>query len=277
MVSRGTRMLRPITYLALLAWLAACAGHDRASDFAPPAEAMTVTAYGDGLSCPGGCDAHVVFAARHDGTRNAFAPGPTLLAWRDQAASHPCGGGPGPDAGRACVICFDDSDASCLLAMHRGNGPPAGRFDVTAAFLAEICPHTPLPPALAVACSNYRDAARRLSARHSCIADDSPGACRDLMEAARAAWADDQPRYAACLAAGSDAAYNASVTDSRLHRAYDCAYFANQRNAAGLRLAPGACPYGSFVGREGYDCCGGDPARDALDPRECGLFYVEED
>ncbi len=272
-------MARHLCAFALFACLLACRGAAPGPDAirAPPAEVMTVTAYGDGLSCPGGCDAHVVFARRHDGTRNAFAPGPTLLAWRDSAAAHPCGGGPGPSAGRPCVICFDDADASCLLTLHRGSGPPAGRFDVNATFLAETCPLVALPSAIQDLCAGYRQAVMTLAARHSCIADESQGACRNLMQAARAAWTEDRPRYEACLAAGGDAPYNAGMSDSSLHRAHDCAYFANRRNAAGLRLAPGACPAGSFVGRDGFDCCGGDPARDAIDPRECGLFYIRED
>lgn len=272
-------MLRPALSLALLLCLIACARTtgDRPALLVEPAQDMALTAYGDGQSCPGGCDSHVVFARQHDGTRNAFAPGPTFLAWRNEAALHPCGGGSGPNDGRPCVICFDDSDASCLVVMHRGSGPPAGRFDVTAAFLAETCPRGSLPATLERACADYRLAAASLAARHSCIADDSPAACQDLLEAARSAWGEDRPRYEACLAAGGDAAYNAGVSDSSLHRAHDCAYFANRRNAAGLRLAPGACPAGSFVGRDGYDCCGGDPARDAIDSRECGVFYIRED
>ncbi len=271
-------MLRLTLSFALLGILLAC-GSPRPGygGPGPAAETMRLTAYSDGLSCPGGCDAHVVFHPRHDGTRYAFAPGQTLLANRATAIQHPCGGTGAPDGGRACVICFDESDASCLLVTHRGSGPPAGRFDVTAAFLVAHCDASTLPGPLAASCADFRLAEAALAARRNCIAEPTLAACQAVMRAAEADKAADLPRYAACLAAGGDAAYNARVTDPALHRAFDCAYFANQRNAAGRRLAPGACPAGSFVGQDGYDCCAGVAALDAIDPRECGLYYRAAD
>ena len=261
--------------LALLVTLMACATPAGSPTPQPPAEAVRLTIYSDGAGCPGGCDAHVVFQPRHDGTRNAFAPGRTLLEHRADATGHPCGGSDRPDGGRPCVICFDDRDASCLLVTHRGAGPPAGRFDVTPAFLAQHCATPSLPDALRETCASYQQAVERLAARINCIVEPARAECAQLMTAAEAARALDAPRLAACRAAGGPAAYNATEPDPALHRTHGCSYFANQRNAAGLRLAPGACPAGSYVGRDGYDCCPGDPALAAIDPVECGIYFVE--
>ncbi len=85
--------------LALLATLMACATPAGSPTPQPPAEAMRLTIYSDGAGCPGGCDAHVVFQPRHDGTRNAFAPGRTCWSTGPTRPAIPAAAATGPTAG----------------------------------------------------------------------------------------------------------------------------------------------------------------------------------
>src|SRR4051794_9429027 len=89
------------------------------------AKTIAATMYSDGRSCPGACDAHVVFQKRLNGTRNAFLP---PLANRADSGDHACVNG------QSCMICFDQLDVSCITVMFRGSGPPDGKFDFTPAF-----------------------------------------------------------------------------------------------------------------------------------------------
>src|SRR5947209_10477168 len=107
-------------FVILLACLSGAAMSGRID--APAAVNMTPTVYDDGKSCPNGCDAHVVFHPRHNGTANAFDPSSSRAAPRECVV------------GQQCRICFSASDASCMLATYRGAGPPPGRFDFTPAF-----------------------------------------------------------------------------------------------------------------------------------------------
>ena len=94
---------------------------------------MIATIYDDGLSCPGGCDAHVVFASRHNGTANPFAPGSS------RTAPLRC------TVGQPCTICFAAGGTDCLTVRYRGGGPRPGRFDFTPAFFDEQCGQPMLP------------------------------------------------------------------------------------------------------------------------------------
>lgn len=234
---------------------------------------MTVTAYDDGQSCPGGCDAHAVFHATHNGTANAFAPGPEgqPFAPRTSGTYAAC------RRGEECAICFGPKTASCIVATYRGNGPPRGRIDVTPAFLKAWCGRDGLPGALASKCTTHMAAARGLARKTNCIAEPRRAGCVDVMSAARAAKAEDLPRYRQCKEVGQSA-YNRTVGDPALQRHNACDYFKNvfEYNSSGdrwHRLTPAACREGYFVGRNGLDCCSADPVQAAIDPVECGLYY----
>ena len=260
-----TRSLLLACLIAVLVW---------AFPAARAAERMQPTMYDDGMACPGGCDPHVVFARRHNGTDNAFRP---PLANRVSAKEHPC------VRGELCMICFEADDASCMEVRYRGNGPEAGRFDFSAAFMLDACKRTSeLPSALQQQCAGMeRTATRVYGGSQSCIADSTSAACAPLIDAARAAQAADRPEYLACVAEGP-AAYNRTQADPKLHRSTSngCAYWlnvrgANSRGQTWQKLAPGACSDGSFVGQDGLDCCTGVPLIDAnFGRRECAAYYL---
>lgn len=234
-----------------------------------PAEIMRATMYDDGLACPGDCDAHVVFAPRHNGTRNAFR---RPLAGR--SAPKDC------IVGEFCMICFDEPDGSCLSVLYRGSGPPEGTFDFTPAFFDEYCDRPVLPARLATTCRELEIAVIRLGYdRHTnCFDLPSDENCAAILTEADRLKALDVSERLACLAEG-EAAYNARQTDRAMQRALDCNYerFASGGpNSAGVtwrRLLPGACREGSFVGRDGLDCCSGNLlAAAALHP-ECRRYF----
>lgn len=237
---------------------------------ADDALSMTLTSYDDGRSCPGNCDAHVVFSAVHNGTANAFRPAKAEdpLAARRANLRAPC------RVGEDCAICFGKAASSCIVTTYRGSGPKRGRFDVTPAFLKARCGQPGLPEALDEKCRSHMAAARRLAQRVSCIERPSHPSCVEVMRAAVAAKETDTPRYERCKELGQRA-YNTSVEDPSLEREHDCAYFANRRHPTGgwLLLTPGACRDGYFVGKSGLDCCSADPVQAAIDPVECGQFY----
>ncbi len=249
---------------------------DETAPEAPPASvpsALTfdLTSYDDGRSCPGDCDAHVVFHSSHNGSANAFAPaaGDDPLADRaDADARKKC------VRGEACAICFNTENASCLVTTYRGSGPPRKRFDVTPAFLKEWCGREPLPATLAAKCESHMAAAARLAAKTNCIATPEDPACVDAMSAAIAAKEEDTPRYNQCKAMGQSA-YNAAQEDDALKREHGCAYWANRRHPSDewILLTPGACKEGYYVGRDGLDCCSADPVQAAIDPLECSPYY----
>ena len=78
------------------------------------AESMRATLYDDGLACPGGCDAHVVFAPQHNGTRNAFLP-----PLSERGAPKPC------VAGSSCMICFEVFSTRGCAFSHPTTRPSA--------------------------------------------------------------------------------------------------------------------------------------------------------
>ena len=92
------------------------------------AEDFQSTIYSDGASCPGNCDAHVVFHRSHNGTKFASLP------------SSPRSSPVACKVGEPCRICFDDRDSSCMDVLYRGNGPDKERFDFTPAFYEAACP-----------------------------------------------------------------------------------------------------------------------------------------
>jgi len=228
------------------------------------------TIYGDGASCPGGCDAHVVFRSEYNGTRNAFAP---PLA--NRAAPQRC------VIGQPCMVCFDDTDASCIETTYRGAGPPAQRFDFTAAFFAAHCGAPNLPAALQRKCASFEATAARYLRDGGvyCVAQPEHPLCTQMIGTAQAARAADQPLYDACRP--NESAFNARQPDASTRRAHQCTYShaltggPNSRGVRWRRLMPAACPAGSYVGRDGLDCC----ERNATVSlggygRECAIFVA---
>ena len=230
---------------------------------------MRATLYDDGLACPGDCDAHVVFAPRHNGTRNAFRP--------------PLEGRSTPQAcipGEDCMICFDEPASSCLPALYRGAGPAERTFDFTPAFFAAHCGRPDLPPQLAETCGALRTAVERLGydRRVNCFDAPDDARCRPILAEARRLKEEDGVERAACLREGEQA-YNARQPDRSRERSLGCNYERhgtggpNSAGTAWRRLLPGACRPGTFVGRDGLDCCSVDLfAAAALHP-ECSAFF----
>ena len=236
------------------------------SAIAAPQKTMKLTIYNDGLSCPGGCDAHVVLNPADNGTRYAFSP--------DSSRGTPkkC------VKGQACRICFGQADSSCMTTLYRGGGPPAGTFDFTPAFYAAECAKPSDPEALRRQCAALDQAVRQrgYDTRINCFSQPDHPKCGDILQKARAAQAADTPKRAQCLAIG-EAAYNKKQSDPKERRALDCNYSQLSLGGSGTRtwrrLLPGACPAGAFVGQDGLDCCTADVRYAAHVHRECAQLY----
>ena len=230
--------------------------------------APRLTIYDDGRSCPANCDSHVVMHRGLNGTIYAHQPDSA------DAAPLPC------VLNTTCEICFDDAAAECLLTTYRGTGPGENTFDLTPAFYEEWCAKENLPGALEKQCQQLQQTERKLDGRVNCINNSQIEACIELMEAATTSKADDQPRYDECKRVGQTA-YNDGRPDSE-KRAHGCAYeyqSSGGPNSNGLtwkKLLPGACREGTFVGRDGLDCCSGVKFADAALGFECKIFYPRE-
>jgi hypothetical protein len=233
------------------------------------AESMRATLYDDGLACPGGCDAHVVFAPQHNGTRNAFLP-----PLSERGAPKPC------VAGSSCMICFDDSDASCMEVLYRGAGPHERTFDFTPAFYTEACARPGLPTPLLNACAELQSAVRKrgYNQRLNCFIEPDHAACSALMTQAKEEQGADRRERSACLAEGQNA-YNARQPDRARHRSNGCNYERfgtggpNSKGNTWRKLLPGACREGTFVGRDGLDCCSNNLFAAASLHPECSIYF----
>ena len=228
---------------------------------------MVATIYDDGKSCPAGCDAHVVFHPTHNGTQNAFDPS------SDRSAPRKC------VVGQTCKICFSANASSCMSAVYRGAGPPAGRFDFTPAFYEENCPKPDLPAAFAAQCRSAQPSVASLREQINCIATPEHAKCKQMMEAAARRKAADDALYEECKRLG-EPAFNRKYRDQPgKQRSNDCSYerFGTGRNSRGdtwRRLLDGACRPGTYVGRDGLDCCSGSLYAAAMLGRECRSFFV---
>lgn len=229
---------------------------------------MRLTMYADGHSCPGGCDAHVVINSADNGTRQAFDPSSSRRSPRR------C------QSGNTCTICFGDSDSSCMEVRYRGGGPPAGTFDFTPAFYDANCGTTGIPAALASKCAAL-DAAVRASGydrRINCFNQPGDPRCAAILASGQARRAADEPKRARCLSIGQSA-FNAEQTSPRERRSNACNYTADRLggpNSNGVTwrlLLPAACPAGSFVGRDGLDCCSASTRFVAGIHPECAAFF----
>lgn len=226
---------------------------------------MTLTIYDDGRSCPGGCDAHVVMDPANNGTPNAYLPTSPAGAFRRCVV------------GQECKICFDADPQSCMTVMYRGNGPHRDRFDFTPAFYEQNCSRPGIPRALAAQCASLRAQARRLEGRLNCFQTPEHPRCAGVMAQARQRQAQDKPIYEACLSQ-TEARFNRGRPVAE-RRSNDCAYEQrgtggpNSRGRRWRRLLPGACREGTFVGRDGLDCCSGSLFHDGPLDVECRNFY----
>ncbi|MFC3614634.1 hypothetical protein ACFORG_12745 [Lutimaribacter marinistellae] len=232
------------------------------------ADSIEITIYDDGRSCPGNCDAHVVFNRSLNGTEYASSP--------ESARSdpEPC------TRGEMCRICFSTDDKDCMDVRYRGSGPPAGKFDFTPSFFAEHCKRKGLPPSLDSHCSSMAAAVRRsgYDKRINCFDDPQHEKCKETMQEAQAAFKADLPKWENCQAMGQ-AAFNAKQTSDSERRIYDCAYSKlslGGPNSNGTRwkiLLPASCRPGTYVGRDGLDCCNADRSMAAALHPECSSFF----
>jgi hypothetical protein len=215
------------------------------------AQSFLVTMYNDGFSCPGNCDAHVVFHRAHNGTKAAFAP-PILSRNAPQKCVR----------GSPCLICFANEDASCIEAFYRGNGPDRFRFDFTPAFFEQNCDKPSLPKPLENKCRRILAQANELlKTKTYCVEKPDHALCKDLMTKAVAAQMADKPFRDDCKALGQDAYNKKHKAEPGKQRDQDCEYTKqllggpNSNGERWQRLTPAACPTGSVVGRDGLDCC----------------------
>jgi hypothetical protein len=232
------------------------------------AQEMSLTVYDDGLACPAGCDAHVVFHPIHNGTANAHLPGGAQdEEFKDCVAGQPC------------RICFDGNPGSCMDVMYRGAGPHQNRFDFTPAFFQENCSKVELPIQVKSKCREISAQAEKLDKRINCIKEKNHPKCNRIMDEAIRLKQKDQPLYAECIERG-EKKFNADH-DPAEQRKDKCAYQKERSRVRGrlfktyFRLLPAACPQGTYVGRDGFDCCSGNPWKDGILYDECDRFYPQ--
>jgi hypothetical protein len=229
---------------------------------------MRITIYDDGKSCPGDCDAHFVANPADNGTRFVSDPA------SPRANPRRC------VAGQACRVCFGNDDSTCMTALYRGGGPSPRTIDATPSFFAAHCNRPGNPSALVAYCRSLDRAvaANGYDRRVNCIAEPTDPRCTAIIARARAAQAEDEPRYAECRRLG-EAAYNRRQSDPRRRRSLACAYSfqslggPNSRGTRWRLLMPGACRPGTYVGRDGLDCCSADIRFAASNHRECSIYF----
>lgn len=232
-----------------------------------PASASTVrlTMYADGKSCPGNCDAHVVFDPAMNGTEFAHLQGSTTKPFK------PC------TTGGDCEICLESGLRQCLVVMYRGAGPTHGTFDMTPAFYESRCASSDLPAVLKAKCAELQKAAAALEGRINCFKDAGNAACKVMIDAARETQRADVAVYEKCIAQGQ-ANFNKGKPAEQ-QRSNACAYELkgtggpNSNGTRWRKLLPGACREGTLVGRDGLDCCSGSLLADGPLGRECRAFY----
>lgn len=235
---------------------------------APPATRIMIpTIYDDGKSCPNNCDAHVVFHPSNNGTGNAFDPSSSRSAPRKCVV------------GQQCKICFSKDDASCMLATYRGAGPDIDRFDFTPAFYEENCPRTDVPAAFARQCRSAQPSIDALRNQVNCITNPTHEKCKPMMDRLVARKAADDVLFTECKRLGEAEFNRKNRNHPERQRSNDCAYenLRTGRNSHGQRwrkLLDGACRAGTYVGRDGLDCCSGSLYAAAFLGSECKSFFV---
>ncbi|GAB7549425.1 hypothetical protein [Cupriavidus sp. 8B] len=236
-----------------------------ASEANTPKDAVRITMYDDGKSCPGGCDAHVVFEPALNSTQYAHAPSSQSAPFKACVN------------GANCEICLLPGLEQCLTVTYRGAGPGKRTFDFTPAFFESRCKDADAPDLLKAKCQELESAAASLRNRLNCFASPENAACKAIMDDAKAKQAADLPVYEACKKA-TEKVFNKGKPKSQ-QRSNDCAYEAiatggpNSKGTKWRRLMPGACRTGTYVGRDGLDCCSGSTLRDGPLGVECKAFY----
>jgi hypothetical protein len=258
--------MRALTCLSFLLVCLVCLAAN-GSSAQPGARNMQPTIYDDGKSCPHDCDAHVVFHSSHNGTANAFDPASSA------ASPQKC------EAGKQCTICFSSDPASCMTALYRGCGPALGRFDFTPAFFEENCSKSELPTAFRRKCESAAPAINKIKDLVNCVATPADRRCKEVISAAQQRQRADDVLYNQCTELGEPAFDSKYHEQPSLQRSNDCAYekIGTGRNSKGetwTKLLPGACRAGTYVGRDGTDCCNGSLYEAALLGSECRQFFV---
>lgn len=257
-----------ITVIALLILVTLCLTVV-SSGYMSQVRNMLVTFYDDGKACPGGCDSHVVFDDSHNGTKNAFKPGST----RDRPEK--C------RVGETCMICFSAAADSCLEIMYRGSGPPVGKFDLTTTFLKENCERTDLPQILRSECRALQPRVEVLKRNINCFEEPDNVKCRVLIADGNARQLKDTPVYDECLQLGEKKFNLKYAGQKSKQRSLGCSYekFGTGRNSRGTtwkKLLPGACRVGTYVGRDGLDCCSNNLYGAAKLGTECSAFFPKK-
>lgn len=228
---------------------------------------MAATIYDDGKACPGGCDSHVVFSERHNGTLNAYDPAGS------RNDPKPC------RSGEKCRICFTNSETSCLEAIYRGGGPPENRFDFTPAFFSESCDRSDLPSPLLAKCQELKKTAAILKTRINCFENQEHQKCQELMVKVKERKKKDNVLYEECKSLGQEAFNEQHKNEPELQRELDCAYAKRRKTLSNEKkfrpLLDGACREGTYVGGRGFDCCSGNVFQASIDFKECSIFYPE--
>lgn len=227
---------------------------------------MMLTIYDDGMSCPGDCDAHVVFRDEENGTRYAHSPEINRDTPGKCAKNH------------NCVVCFGETDDSCMTAMYRGSGPKRGRFDFTPAFYRDNCKRDKIPTALGSECASIDRAIVKYGydTRTNCFVTPANAKCTAILAASKAAQDADVPKRLLCLKMG-EKAFNKAQASFKERRANDCNYSdASLGGKPGNRwhiLLPGACRPNTYVDPQGLDCCSEDIRFAAANQLECESFF----
>lgn len=229
------------------------------------AKTIRMTMYDDGKSCPGNCDAHVVFDSSLN--RTEFAHDPTS---RDEPYAACL-------SGSSCEICLVSGKQQCLTVIYRGNGPSKDTFDLTPAFFEARCKDGDAPPLLKRKCAQLERDAVKLKDRINCFQSPGDANCKSIMDEARAKQEVDLALYDECKRVSQER-YNRGKPAAQ-QRSNDCAYEAlssggpNSKGHRWKRLMPGACRTGTYVGRDGLDCCSGIAFKDGPLDLECRAFY----
>lgn len=229
------------------------------------AESIRLTIYDDGKSCPADCDAHVVFDNSLNGTEFAHSRETT------KAPFSKC------IVGETCLLCIESGGKQCLEATYRGGGPAHKTFDFTPAFYQKACAGQPPQDALKAKCEELRKGAKALEDRINCFAEPTRAECEALIKAARETQTADRTVYDECKAKG-ELNFNKD-RPKEIQRSNNCAYERygtggpNSKGTTWKKLLPGVCRSGTFVGRDGLDCCSGNSFSDGPLGLECRAFY----
>jgi hypothetical protein len=235
--------------------------------FGNNANATTVrmTMYADGKSCPGECDAHVVFDKSLNGTQFAHTPGSSHQPYK--RCSH----------GSECEICLESGPSQCIKVTYRGAGPTKNTFDLTPAFYESHCGTPDAPALLQAKCLELESASSALKGRVNCIKNAEHVLCNPVMPKAQSMQSADLVFYEECKKL-SEVQFNRGRPLFQ-QRSNNCAYEfkgtggPNSKGVTWKKLLPGACRAGTYVGQNGLDCCSGSLFADGALYQECKAFY----